>query len=379
VVTVNPEDVELVAKRSRLVEEYEWKARLTPSTVADHWSLQEWCRQNGLRKEREMQLAAVLQLDPNHGESHRLLGHVKEFGKWMSRDEVMVARGYVKYKGKYMFPQEVELLEQSSAERESAGNWHKRLFGIREVLHGGNAERQQQALMELQNVADVDAVGPLIKLFRNEPLDAVRMVFVKTLGRIGGATAMQALVLQSLFDTSAAVRTTAIEAIPKKERPQAIPIYLKALKDELNEVVLRSAVGLEHIGDEEVVPPLIEALVTTHTYQVTVRETGYLAQGTYPSAMSTQVVVNRPIDIPLTVPGVPVPLSATHPGQLYNPRATVPQVVQAPPIVVQERIEQTTRPHQNLEVLSALKKLTKEDFGYDQRTWKIWWIAHTSK
>ena len=30
---------------------------------------------------------------------------------------------------------------------------------------------------------------------------------------------------------------------------------------------------------------------------------------------------------------------------------------------------------QNAEVLSALKKLTGESFGFDKRTWRLWWLA----
>ncbi|MDB5385544.1 MAG: lyase domain protein repeat-containing protein [Planctomycetaceae bacterium] len=382
VVTVDSADVELVAKRSRQIEEYEWKARLAPATAAGHWELQDWCRQNSLKREREIQLAAVIVLDPNHGDAHRLLGHVKENGKWMTRDEAMALKGYVKYKGKYLFPQEVELLETSAAQRQSAGSWNKKLHVIREALHGGSLERRLEALKELEELSDSDAVGPLINLFRNEPVDEVRLVFVKTLGRLGGGVAVQALVLQSLFDSCPSVRLAAMESIPRKERGQAIPIYLKGLKDELNEVVVRSAVGLGFFGDADVVPALIEALVTVHSYTVKVQETGYLAQGSYPAELSTPVVVNRPVDIPLSIPGLPGAYSSANPGSLYNPGnlgVTTQQVVQMPPQVTRERIQVTTHPHQNVEVLAALRKLTKEDFGYDQRTWRIWWISRSGK
>lgn len=382
IVTVNFTEVELVAKRSRQIEEYEWKTRLAPDTVAAHWDLQEWCRQNGLKKEREIQLAAIIVLDQNHGDAHRLLGHVKEQGKWMTRDEAMAAKGYVKYKGKYLFPQEVELLELSAVQRESASNWNKKLHVWRDWLHGGSLDRQQQAMAGIQQLSDPDAVVPLIKLFRNEPLDEVRLVFVKTLGRLGGVSAVQALVLQSLFDSCPSVRVAAMEAIPQKERPQAIQIYIRGLKDELNEVVLRSAVGLGYLGDEEAVPALIEALVTTHSYRVKVQETGYLAQGSYPAELSTPLVVSRPVDIPLTVPGLPIPFSTANPGAVYSPGsigASTQQVIQTPPQVIRERIQVTSHAHENLEVLTALKKLTRENFGYDQRTWRIWWIARSGK
>lgn len=380
IVIVETSEIELVARRSRPLEEYEWKTRLTEPTVAGHWELQEWCRQNQLRKEREIQLAAVIELEPGHAEAHKLLGHLLENGKWMTRDQAMIAKGYVKYKGKYLFPQEVELLESSAAQRESSTNWYKKLYTWREWLHGGSPERQQQALAELRKLSDVDAVSPLIKLYRNEPMDEVRLVFVRTLGKLGGHAATQALVLQSLFDTAPSVRAAAMESIPATERDQAIPIYLNALKDEVNEVILRAAVALGYMGDQEVVPALIDSLVTVHSYKVKIRETGILAQGSYPDAMSTPVVVSRPVDIPLVFPGVSVPFSTSNPGSVYNPGnmgASTQQVVQTPPQVISERIQVTQRPHQNVEVLAALRKLTNENFGYDQRTWKLWWTSRS--
>ena len=43
-----------------------------------------------------------------------------------------------------------------------------------------------------------------------------------------------------------------------------------------------------------------------------------------------------------------------------------------------ERVAVVTRSFQNVEVLAALRKLTHEDFGYDKRTWLLWWSSHKS-
>ncbi|VAX41816.1 hypothetical protein MNBD_PLANCTO02-3334, partial [hydrothermal vent metagenome] len=34
--------------------------------------------------------------------------------------------------------------------------------------------------------------------------------------------------------------------------------------------------------------------------------------------------------------------------------------------------------HNNDEVLSALSKITGQSFGYDKRTWRLWWITKKS-
>ena len=36
------------------------------------------------------------------------------------------------------------------------------------------------------------------------------------------------------------------------------------------------------------------------------------------------------------------------------------------------------RDHQNAEVLTALQRITGKNFGYDERTWRLWWNAEKS-
>lgn len=379
IVTVSQDDVEFLAKRSRSIEEYEWKTRLATNTVDAHWELQEWCKQQGLKKEREAELLLIVSLDPEHEGAHRMLGHIRQDGKWMTRDESMAAKGYVKYKGKYLFPQEVELLEASSVHRDAEVDWHKKLHIWQGWLHSSNPARQIQARQELQDISDADAVGPLVKMFRNEAADDVRLIFVRTLARLQSTAAVQALVIQSLFDSSSAVRVAAMEGITGKSRDIAIPIYTRALSDEMNDIVCRSAVALGHFGDPEAIPNLIDVLSSTHTYRQKVQETGYLAtQGGSPLLQPVEIVL-PPRDIPLAIPGVPLPLSTTTPGAIYPGNAPPQSVVAAVPVpVTRERTVLVTREFQNTEVLAALRKLTHEDFGYDKRTWTLWWTANRS-
>ena len=141
----------------------------------------------------------------------------------------------------------------------------------------------------------------------------------------------------------------------------------------------RSAVALGHFGDPEVIPNLIDVLSSTHTYRQKVQETGYLAtQGGAPLLQPVEIVL-PPRDIPLSIPGVPLPLSTTTPGAIYPGNSPPQSVVTAVPIpVTRERTVLVTREFQNTEVLAALRKLTREDFGYDKRTWTLWWTANRS-
>ena len=80
-VTVPRKQVEFVARRSMLYEEYELKARLTPATVEDQWSLAEWCVANRLMRQRDIHLENILELDPENAAAHQGLGHVERNGK----------------------------------------------------------------------------------------------------------------------------------------------------------------------------------------------------------------------------------------------------------------------------------------------------------
>jgi HEAT repeat protein len=376
IITVSHEDVAFLAKRNRNLEEYEWRSRLAPQTVAAHWELQEWCKQRGMKKERDEELQQIVGLDPENEAARRLLGHIRQDGKWMSRDEAMAAKGYVKHKGKYVFPQEVALLEASALHKEAETAWHKKLHVWQNWLHDGNPSHDIQARRELEAISDPDAVGPLVRMFRNDSSDDIRLLFVRVLGRLQVPPAIHAMVLQSLFDASPTVRAAAMEGITGEGRTIASPIYCKALSDELNVVVLRSAVALGHFGNPEVVPSLIEALVTTHTYRQTVEDRGYLAQGAIAGLPQGQITTPPP-NISLNIPGIPVPLSlGSSPYQ--NGGQSTTTTVPIPNPVSRQRTVIVTRQEQNLEVLAALRKLTREDFGYDERTWRLWWTTQRS-
>src|SRR5712672_3276289 len=92
------------------VAEYQKMARTTPDTVDAHWQLSEWCREHKLRDERRKHLDRILELNPNHADARAALGFHQKDGQWMNRDDVMAARGLVLFDGKYVTPQQVELL-----------------------------------------------------------------------------------------------------------------------------------------------------------------------------------------------------------------------------------------------------------------------------
>ena len=362
VVSVDRVDIEFLSRRPLRVEEYEARSRRTPMTVEAQWELAEWCRQNTLISQRERHLEHVIELDPDHEQAHYALGHSLHDGEWMTRDELMTSRGYVKYKGRYVTPQELELLEKSAAELQAEREWYRKV----RLWHGWLTrfpDRARDALVEFRRVRDPNAVAALQKYFAEETDRQMRGLYVEILEQIPGDKSAEALVRQSLLDADADLRTAALEALKPDQHERAMKLYIAELKNGLNPVVERAAAGLKQIGDDRAVPDLIEALVTTHRYRVTVPDpTNSYSFGGDGSFATAPAVLPPDVEMAMRL------------GQL--PQGVIVNKPNLGPV----RTRQVTvkKDHRNANVLAALRELTGEDFGYDERTWQLWYTAQKS-
>lgn len=87
------------------------------SEPKDYYELALWARDRGLKGRSDELLAKVLSLDPEHEAARKSLGYEKFQGQWLRGDELMVARGFIKHRGKWLQKDTVEqLLAQENAE-----------------------------------------------------------------------------------------------------------------------------------------------------------------------------------------------------------------------------------------------------------------------
>ena len=199
----------------------------------------------------------------------------------MTHDQMMTSRGYVKYKGRYVLPQELELIQEDQRVSEAEKAWFRRVRMWHGWLDGDRGERQSEGQARLQGIKDQDAVPALAKSFRAVPNEEQRLLYVGILSHIAGEKPLQPLIMQSLWDESLAVREASINGVRKNDVDKALPFYLRALKNGLNMVVNRAGVALGQIGNESAVPHLIDALVTRHSYTMLVPDsaTGIRSDG----------------------------------------------------------------------------------------------------
>src|SRR5579872_403665 len=213
-VAVVQSEVESIVRRRMIVEEYETRRRSAADSIAEQWDLAEWCREKMLSKERETHLRRVVELDSDHAPAHRALGHIRDSkGRWSTRDEIMAARGYVKYKGKYLLPQELELITQEERVTEAERGWFKRVRMWRSWLDSERLDRRNEGLAQLRAVHEPDAVAALAKSFKTSPNEEQRFLYVEIIAKISGDKPLQPLVLQSLWDESRRVREAAVGGV----------------------------------------------------------------------------------------------------------------------------------------------------------------------
>lgn len=238
-------------------------------------------------------------------------------------------------------------------------SWFKRVKQWQGWFTGDHPQRQSGALGLFKAIREPDAVPALVHFFRDVPDDEQRRLYVEILSRIEGDRPVIPLAMQALVDESPVVRELAMRSVLCKDATKSVPVFLKALKHQQNGIVNRAGNALALVGDERVVPQLIEALVTRHEYKELVLEKNEFT-------CNDQQFVRGVAVLP---PGIALKVMT---GELPPP----PEPEAASPFIAPEVREVTVeRNEENPAVLEALTHLTGLSFGYDESAWRKWYHA----
>jgi hypothetical protein len=364
---VDAAQVTSVTRRPLIVEDYEVRKRHTPEDVDALWKLAEWCHGRGLKPQREETLRRLLVLDPDHAAAHQGLGQSRFDGKWKTRDEEMRSRGFVKFEGRYVALQEVDILKKVHSRKRLEQDWTERVRNWSYALSSADSEKRRRGRAQLLKISDPGAIPALNKILRTSEDEERRSLYVKVLSKLPGSEPVHFLVEQSLFDTSKSVRIDAQDGITPQVRDAACPLYARELRNSDNEVVRRAGRMLEKIGNESVVGSLIEAIVTNHQVPVDVVDNSNSYGFNPRNTKGDPNVLPLPPDVAGKLATGQYPNGVTFGSPSGVPEAN-PRV----------RTVMVSREFRNPEVLSALAALTKQSFGYDKDQWRRWWAARTT-
>ena len=357
-------DTKFLTMRPLVVEEYETRAKHLPETLKAHWELSEWCRQQSLSTQREQHLLRVVDHDPHHEKAQTALGRVWHEGAWVDRDDLMASRGYVKYKGRYITLQELDLIQKTADELSIERDWFQKVKLWHGWLNGRHEERYRQGLQAVQLIDDPHAAPAVIRFLCEDKNRDMRSLGVTVLSKLSGSKGAAGLVKLSLFDPDDAIRYESLIAIHEDDFEFSQSIYIRELRNSLNAVVCRAALGLAHVGDQRAVSPLIDALVTPHRYQV---------QTNIPAVQAYSGSTDGSTDVGGSGVALPPEVEiAIRTGQLPQGVVIAPPIGGAP---VPRKVVTVTVNQPNQATLTTLQKLTAQNFGFDERTWRLWWAA----
>jgi hypothetical protein len=367
VLVVKSRGAEVKIQRSRIQEivrektagqEYEEIKGDYAETAEDQFRLAMWCDSRRLAKQRKEHLLKVIELDPDHAQAREKLGYVRLDGKWLTADEAREAKGLVKYNGRFVTPQEKEILEQKKLADDATREWFQKIRQWKMWLTGNDSIKARLGEEKLRGIDDPLAFDAIVGQFGKEKEDSLRVLMCELLANIEGEEPTLELVRRAIADISDNVRWAAVERLVERDDPAAVRSLLKLLSSDHNTVVRRAAEAIGAIGDPTAVPGLIDALVTKHKQIVT--------RGQQTSFSGTVAPVGVFEFEPIVAPGA----VAFRPIVGYQASGAGFSTISK---------EVVTLSVENQEVLDALREITKEDFGYNQATWRQWLAAQKRK
>jgi hypothetical protein len=264
-ITLTHKQVKNVDRQDAQQTDYESRSRALPDTVAAHRSLAAWCKEHQLPELADHHLKRILELDPQDEQARTSLGYQQYHGKWLSRDDIMAARGMRYYEGTYRTEQDIELRERDKEFQNAEIEWIRQLQLWRRWLDSRRAEEAQANLLQ---ITDPAAATSVVQMLRRERDEDVRQMWMEILGQIHHPATMRELIQLSITEPLRDTRVRCIESLLGMNENIDIQPYVKALKSKDNQTVNVAADALGRIGNAEAISPLIDALVTTHRLQV---------------------------------------------------------------------------------------------------------------
>ena len=128
-----------------------------------------------------------------------------------SPQELMTARGFVRYRGMWRTVQEIELIERSDRVNLAQKEWTIRLERLRKRLD--DPRQAEAAVEEIREIADPFAVPALAAALGKERMPRVRADYVEALSHIRGAEALTALVSVAVDHADPETRILAAERL----------------------------------------------------------------------------------------------------------------------------------------------------------------------
>lgn len=319
------DSVTRIPMQTEAVAQYFEQVPFFAESVENHLKLAAVCNNLKLHDLGKLHYERVLELDPDNETARQALNHRKIDGEWVSYEEEMLRRGYVKTsRGNWTTPQKLKIDEGLANRGQENKETSKNAREIIAIIKSADQKEIEQILHNADSSEVVSALAKELKIERNSEL---RDNYVRILSQMGTSAAFYEISHWAMQEPDEEVCWTCI--VMMRNMPGLSKYIIPYLSNRDNITVNRAAYILGQLGDRAAVPALIDVLVTEH-----------------------RVEVNR-ID----------PNLSRYTGTGNNSFAGGQSL----------KPETATELVSNREVLTALETLTGENFRYDIPAWTAWW------
>jgi len=304
---------------SEIQEQYFAKVPFLAESVETHLKAAEVCQAKNLNDLAKRHYQRILELDADQPKAREMLGYRKLGENWVTRDEEMLQQGYVQTKHGGWTTRQNQLILENKIFAETNENDAELTAATKNLIEQLKTEHAKTAEKDLLQMSNPAVVKILSEQLKNEQTSQTREILIRVLGKIGTSQAFREIAAWSIQEPNEQVCKICISLI--KERPSFSRFFYPHLRSNDNKIVNRAAFILGELGDRAAIPLLIDSLVTNHLVKI--------------------IIDDR------------TPGARTNNGNLMT----------------EEQTETVT----NRDVLNALNRLTKVDFGYNIPAWRKWW------
>ncbi len=252
--------------------EYEKRVVAVEQSVAGHSAEISQCSKDGLLDLANAHYLRVLDMDPDNRPAREATGYDMDTnGRWVKKEVVMgEQRGKVKFKGRWRFPESIQIEQNKEELRQRVGAATRDLNRWHSTALTARGARYDEAIRNLQQIEDPLATSMMAEFLldtrKPAPLE-LKLIYVSKLAKFKNVDSAHALARATMLDPNPQIRTLCMNALTQYGREVAIPIFMGYLSNDNNGLVNSAAEGLGQLRAENAVLPLIDALVTKHVQE----------------------------------------------------------------------------------------------------------------
>ena len=267
-VTLDAKQVIKFVTKPLVLQQYEESVASLPDTVEAHLEMARKCKTVNLLEQHEFHLEQVLRLEPDHAPVRQQLGYVKVGGKWRQEDVLMRQQGYIRHQGRWRTVQEVAVLEANEQVEQEEIQWRTKITRWEDAILR-NRPTAPDAIKSIREIKDYRATKTLAERLNEPKLPReMKLMYLDVLTEIGGNVPVQAMLKCITEDPDDVMQQRCLDQLREWQSRTAMHFFTSLLRSNDNKTVNSAANALGSLAMKDATLPLIEALTTTHKFQV---------------------------------------------------------------------------------------------------------------